>query len=83
MVMGKKCANIHVYDSITYRKNKINSMSVLNKHAIQVCFGTTNQEMSIDEEIWSSTFVNPLLFLTHMHPRDVSGKDNPNQPCQL
>lgn len=34
-----------VYNSITYRQNKINSMSLLNKHAICVCFGNTNQGM--------------------------------------
>lgn len=34
MVTGKKYANILVYDCITYRQNKINSMSQLNKRAI-------------------------------------------------
>lgn len=63
MVVRTNCEHIYIRLTITYRQNKTNNASLLNKHAICLCSATTNQGMSPDVEIRSSTFVNRLLVL--------------------
>lgn len=56
MVMRANGEHICTQLTITYRQNKTNSVSLLNKHAICLRFAPTNQGTSPDAEIRSSAF---------------------------
>lgn len=69
MVKRANCEHICMRLTTAYGQTKTNSMSLLNKYAICLCFATTNQGMSPDVEIQSSTFINRLMVLTRTHAR--------------